>query len=72
MQVTVGTPYYIAPEVILANYNERCDMWSIGVILFIMLSGVPPFDGSDDKEIIKAVRKGTFSMEPLEHCSKSA
>lgn len=72
MKGTVGTPYYIAPEVIFSNYTERCDLWSIGIILFIMLCGVPPFDGPDDKEIIKSVRKGIYSMEPLKHCSKSA
>jgi calcium-dependent protein kinase len=58
----LGTPYYIAPEVLNKKYNEKCDIWSCGVILYIILSGMPPFNGSSDQDIMKKVRVGKFSF----------
>lgn len=43
MHALVGTPYYIAPEVIKGEYDFKCDVWSCGIILYIMLLGNPPF-----------------------------
>lgn len=56
----VGSAYYIAPEVINGNYDEQCDVWSIGVIMYIMLTGSPPFDGRDDDSILKHVSSGKY------------
>lgn len=58
-----GTSYYIAPEVLQQNYDERCDVWSIGVLMYILLCGSPPFDGADDTEIIKNIKIGKFKMD---------
>ena len=55
-----GTSYYIAPEVLKKKYDERCDVWSTGIILFILLSGNPPFNGEEDDKITKAVLLGKF------------
>ena len=60
---TYGTVYYIAPEVLGNNYNEKCDIWSVGVILFILLSGSPPFNGENDNAIKDNVKKGEYKME---------
>ena len=57
----VGSAYYIAPEVIGGAYNESCDIWSIGVIMYLMLIGSPPFDGNDDESIFKSIKKGIYS-----------
>ena len=66
MKSIVGTAYFIAPEVIGEDYTKACDMWSIGVILYIMLSGFPPFDGKNESEIIEAVkRKEVFFNEEI-------
>ena len=64
MHKQIGTPFYIAPE-ILANtgYNEKCDLWSCGVIMYILLCGVPPFYGETDDQIYAAVREGKYDIE---------
>ena len=58
----LGTAYYVAPEVLSGTYDEKCDMWSCGVIIFILLSGYPPFDGNNEQEILAKVKEGNFSF----------
>lgn len=61
METVVGTPYYVAPEVLSGNYGEKCDIWSCGVILFVILSGKMPFSGWDNEDLLKQIR--TLNIE---------
>ena len=64
-----GTSYYIAPEVLERNYNEKCDVWSTGVIMYILLAGVPPFNGKNNVQILDSVRTKKVLDYPPKHWS---
>ena len=62
-KAVVGSSYYIAPEVLHKHYNEKCDTWSVGVILYMLIVGRAPFDGKTDEEIIENIEKGQFNSK---------
>lgn len=63
MHTILGTPYYVAPEVLKGDYDEKCDLWSIGAITYIMLCGEPPFSGKSNNEIFKKIMNEEVSFE---------
>ena len=70
----IGTAYYIAPEVLKENYDEKCDIWSCGVIMYILLCGYPPFNGNTNLDIYHNIRtrNPTFTGSEWEPISKEA
>ena len=61
----VGSIYYIAPEVLKKKYNSKCDLWSCGVIMYILLTGVPPFGGSNNRIIVEKILKHDYDKTLL-------
>lgn len=70
----VGTAYYVSPEILAGKYTEKCDIWSSGVILYVLLSGDPPFNGPSDKIIYSKIRKMKFDFpdDKWKHISEEA
>ena len=64
-----GSVYYVAPEIIHRKYNSKCDLWSCGVIMFMLLSNKAPFGGRTDKDILKNVLCGLYNKNFLKPCS---
>ena len=62
-----GTPYYIAPEVLTGIYGKECDVWSLGVVLFQMMTGTMPFDGDSQQEVFDKISSGKYRFpdEPM-------
>jgi calcium-dependent protein kinase len=58
----IGSSYYIAPEVLTKKYDEKCDLWSCGIIMHILLTSLPPFNGSTDMEILNKISLGVRDL----------
>jgi len=74
LKTKVGTAYYVSPEILKGNYTQLCDIWSAGVILYILLTGDPPFNGASDQIIYNKIMKFDFSFpeNKWKHISKEA
>jgi len=62
MSTKLGTPAYSSPQVIAGRYDQSCDLWSCGVIMFMMLSGNQPFKGNNDAEVFQSVKRGNYGF----------
>ena len=64
-----GSVYYVAPEVLQKKYNSKCDLWSCGVIMYMLLSNKAPFGGRSDRDIIRNVMGGEYNKNFIKNCS---
>lgn len=62
MKSLVGTPYFVAPEVLRGRYTQSCDVWSLGVVFYMMLTGEPPFTGRNVTEVYQKATSGVIDF----------
>ena len=66
LSTIAGTPYYMAPEVLEGDYNYKCDIWSLGVLMYVLLSGYLPFQGESRKEVFGKIAQGKYHFNHKE------
>ncbi len=59
----IGTAYYMAPQIFGTSYDERCDIWSLGIILFMLVTGEPPVGGTNNQEILTNIKSGKLNLQ---------
>ena len=62
MHGVYGTAYYVAPECLSGDYDLKCDTWSVGILMYLLLSGQPPFNGTSDRQVLEEVKKGEYTL----------
>ena len=62
MHEFLGTPYYMAPELVKGKYDQSCDIWSVGIVAYILLCGYPPFNGETDLDIFETIKQADFNF----------
>jgi calcium-dependent protein kinase len=63
MTTKLGTPYYVSPEVLEGHYDKSCDIWSVGVIVYIMLCGYPPFNAKNENLLFRKIKCCDFEFK---------
>ena len=71
LTLKVGSPYYIAPEVLNMCYNEKCDIWSAGVVLYVMITGNLPFVGLTHPQLFENIKSGKYKTSGKEYAAIS-
>ena len=74
MTTKIGTPYYVSPEILEGKYDMSCDMWSVGIITYIMLFGYPPFNGKTEQQLFNKIMTCDYSFceKDWSHISEDA
>ena len=65
LHTLLGTPYYVAPEVLTKEYNEKCDLWSVGIITYLLIVGDVPFRGKNNNDIFNKIIKENINFNSI-------
>lgn len=66
LKTIAGTPYYMAPEVLEGQYDSKCDTWSLGVLLYVFMSGYLPFQGENRNDVFYKIQNGKYHFNHAE------